>query len=220
MQDHCWQKIGIQGDRSCPELEKYTHCRDCHVYRRAGQGLLDRPAPEGYIEEWTELVARKDAGDRSVSAGFSVAIFRLGDEWLGLPAGLFQLVVAPLPVHQIPHRSDRLLQGLVNVQGKLLLCVAMAELLKIERLDEQPKIEHVGKSPRLIVMMQKADTWAFQVDEFSGIQRFHLEDQSNVPSLSSQALSSFTQNILRWQEKQISYLDPERLFESLRRQIL
>ena len=28
----CWNRIGVRGDRSCPELKQYVHCRNCPVY--------------------------------------------------------------------------------------------------------------------------------------------------------------------------------------------
>jgi len=34
--ERCWNFIGIEGDRSCPQLATYTHCRNCPVYSTAG----------------------------------------------------------------------------------------------------------------------------------------------------------------------------------------
>ena len=28
----CWNKIGVRGDGSCPELKQHAHCRNCPVY--------------------------------------------------------------------------------------------------------------------------------------------------------------------------------------------
>ena len=28
----CWNKIGVRGDGSCPELARHVHCRNCPVY--------------------------------------------------------------------------------------------------------------------------------------------------------------------------------------------
>ena len=38
----CWNKIGVRGDGSCPELEKHIHCRNCPTYTAAASMLLDR----------------------------------------------------------------------------------------------------------------------------------------------------------------------------------
>ena len=29
--DDCWNRIGVSGDRSCPELQAHLHCRNCSV---------------------------------------------------------------------------------------------------------------------------------------------------------------------------------------------
>ena len=57
-ESQCWKEIGIWGDSSCPELKKASHCRNCPVYSAAGIRMLDRPLTPGYLEEWTELLAR------------------------------------------------------------------------------------------------------------------------------------------------------------------
>ncbi|WP_445633698.1 hypothetical protein [Nostoc sp. DSM 114161] len=30
--ESCWNVIGIEGDRSCPQLSIHAHCRNCPVY--------------------------------------------------------------------------------------------------------------------------------------------------------------------------------------------
>ena len=81
--EQCWNRIGVRGDRSCPELLKFTHCNNCPVFAAAGRRFLDAPSPAGYLDEWTTRLAARDdtrEGDES-----SVLVFRLGDEWLALP---------------------------------------------------------------------------------------------------------------------------------------
>ena len=40
--DDCWNRIGISGDRSCPELVQHVLCRNCPVFE-AGAGVLRSP---------------------------------------------------------------------------------------------------------------------------------------------------------------------------------
>ena len=49
----CWNHIGVSGDQSCPELETFIHCRNCHVFAAAARTFFDRPAPEGYLAGWS-----------------------------------------------------------------------------------------------------------------------------------------------------------------------
>ena len=39
----CWNEIGVHGDGSCRELQKFILCRNCPVYSSAVVRLLDRP---------------------------------------------------------------------------------------------------------------------------------------------------------------------------------
>ncbi len=80
----CWNEIGVAGDRSCLELKTYTHCRNCPVYSRAGRQLLQRQAPAGYLNEWTNLLTHHQ--EEQPLNTISVGIFRLGGEWLALHA--------------------------------------------------------------------------------------------------------------------------------------
>ncbi len=240
MQQTCWSQIGVQGDRTCSELETVVHCQNCSVYSQAGRSLLDRPAPAGYVAEWTAMLAQTQTQQTDYRTVISVAIFRLGQEWLALPARLFNQVLEPTPVHSLPHRRDRILRGIVNVRGQILLCVSLHELLGIPADPESPitsqmsspqtgqptgatQLTHrrkVGSYPRLVVMAKQRNTWAFEVDEFYGLHRCQSEQLQNAPAFSSQSLAGFSQSILPWHEQNVSYLNADCLFNALQQQAL
>lgn len=133
MTQKCWSDIGVWGDFTCPQLVDDIHCHNCSVYGQVGQDLLERPDLEGYTAEWTALMAlpRDPSQAKTRQDRLSVTVFRLGQEWLALPASIFHQVVSPNPVHSLPHRRDPLLRGIVNVRGQLLPCVSLHELLNI-----------------------------------------------------------------------------------------
>ena len=58
--DDCWNRIGVYGDRSCPELSTFVHCRNCPVFAAAARSLLRPPRPEGYLAEWVRWLADAD----------------------------------------------------------------------------------------------------------------------------------------------------------------
>lgn len=208
---NCWKEIGVAGDYSCPELATAIHCYNCKVYGELGQTLFERAAPSGYWEEWRHRLAqlpRSEAQEQTLLVG----VFRLGDELLGLPANVLEMVLSPGAVHHIPHRSDRLLRGLVNVKGQLLLCAALEELLHLQGNGQR---ERQDRQRRMVVMARKEEVWAFEVHDFLGIVRFTTEDQSNLPSLSSKTLEHFTQMILRWQGHDVNFLDVNGIFDAL-----
>lgn len=215
MENTCWNTIGVGGDRTCPELPAVTHCQNCPVYSQGGRELLERPAPGDYIADWTASVAvPRNRQKESLDGTLSVAIFRLGQEWLALPAETIHQATNPKPVHSLPHRRDRVLRGIINVQGQLLLCVSLQELLGIPS-SEASENGTSGNYQRAIAIRRQKEIWIFEVDEFYGLQRFPLDAPRNAPTLNSKILESFTLSILPWSDRHVSYLDADLLFVSL-----
>lgn len=130
LKDDCWNRIGVKGDRSCPELSKYVHCRNCPVFTAAGQQLFEREPPPGHLAEWTQRLAEPDVVAELGTV--SVLVFRVGDEWLAMEIPLLVEIAELRPIHTIPHRSNAVLAGLVNIRGELHLCVSFGGLLGIE----------------------------------------------------------------------------------------
>ena len=57
----CWDRIGVQGDASCPELKQHVHCRNCPVYSAGAMQLLDR-------EMAADALLRRDQPSRAAEA--------------------------------------------------------------------------------------------------------------------------------------------------------
>jgi chemotaxis-related protein WspD len=214
--DDCWNRIGVRGDRSCPELQAHVHCRNCPVYAGAADRLLDAVPPAGYLDEWTELFARDkaQAGDHDRA----VVIFRLGREWLALPAALFREVAPLRTVHTLPHRRDGVVSGIVNVRGELLVCVALDRLLGVEAAgDEAGPMQ--GKHPRFLVLGRKGERIVFRADEVHGIHRFDPKALQPVPASLGRTATSLTTAMLRWQERSVGCLDEQKLWQTLNRSL-
>src|SRR5580692_7426061 len=84
--NQCWQQIGVWGDRSCPELQKVTHCHNCPVFAAAGRRFLDAPSPADYLVEWTARLGTSE--DDELGEELSILVFRISDEWLALPVNV------------------------------------------------------------------------------------------------------------------------------------
>ena len=41
--DDCWNRIGVCGDQTCPELTRFVHCHNCPVFSTASERLLTAP---------------------------------------------------------------------------------------------------------------------------------------------------------------------------------
>lgn len=215
--DDCWNRIGVSGDRSCPELEAQIHCRNCPVFSAAARGFFDRPAPAGYLADWTRLLAEPEAPVESDDV--SLLLFRLSGEWLALSTRVVAEVTAQRPVHRIPHRSDRVLTGLVNLRGQLQLCVSMDGLLGVEPRAESSREAGAGGDaapPRLVVIRKDSTTWAFPADEVPGVHRLPRGGLRNVPATLANPATSFSQAVFSWRGRSVGYLDDQRIFSALR----
>lgn len=225
----CWNHIGVDGDRSCVKLETVIHCRNCPVYSTAGRSLLEREPPFDYLNEWTAVVAlpqEEPSRAFDLAVGFrigravdtlSVIIFRLGDELFALPVQVLQEVTDPCVIHTLPHRSNDLLLGLVNIRGEILLCASLGHLLGLETTTNPPSSR---MNLRMLVVGQKDSKWVFPVDEVQRISRIHLKELKAVPVVVSQANETYTLGVLDWQNEKVNYLDAELLLDTLARRIL
>ena len=210
--DDCWNRIGVKGDGSCPALGKVGHCHNCSVFASAGQSLLERCPSREYLEEWTRRLARDE---RSAAAEMlALLLFRLGEEWFGLDVRCAVEAAPARPPRRIPHRSDRLLAGLVNIRGELHLCVNLHELLEIERTDKQ-----VEAAPRLLVIEHRQQRWVFQADEIMGVQRVPRSEIGTTPSTVSRSRSPCTRGVFVRDEHAIGLLEEKILFDTLKRRI-
>ena len=224
----CWHRIGVNGDRTCPELPTHVHCRNCPVFAAAARTFFDRPAPEGYLAEWTRWLADsdglksrgeqggegdlEDGGALDQREGVSFLIFRLGSEWLAFRTRTVAEVTTPRPVHRVPHRSNRVLTGLVNLQGRAELCVSLHGLLGVDATAAE------SSTPRLVVLRDRgrAETWAFVADQVLGVHRVPSSQWRAVPSTLVNPAVGFSQAILSWNERSIGLLDEQRVFAALR----
>jgi chemotaxis-related protein WspD len=216
VENDCWNRIGIRGDRSCPELLRVGHCHNCPVFAAAGRHFLDAPSPPGYLEEWTQRLASPIEQAPADLCG--VLIFRLAEEWLALPVQVLLEVTTPRPVHRIPHRGG-ILAGLVNIRGELHLCAHLEQVLGLARprKEDGPKKEEV-RSPRerLLVVRRDAERWVFRVDEVDQVHRLPLRELTRVPATVGRASSRLTRGVFHWEGRPIGLVDDERLFATLR----
>ena len=199
--ERCWEEIGVFGDGSCPRLQSCLHCHDCSVYAGYGRRLFDRAPPAEYLADRASLLsgAKDDAGGAAESA----VVFRLGAEWFALPSVCIREVAMPAPVHVIPHRSSRVLLGLVNITGGLELCVSLHALLGP---DAAPR-EEDGARRRLVVFAHAGQTWVFPVEEVQGVQPFERASIQPPPVTVARAAATYTRGVITGADRSICFLD-------------
>jgi len=214
--DDCWNRHGIfsRSDERCERLLEYGHCRNCPLYAEMGRRLLDRPIPDGYQEELTRIYEQKPTA-KPVKAA-TVFVFRAGDEWLALDSSLIHEVVPMGPIHTIPHKSSRIFRGLVNVRGRLELCVSIGGVLRIERA---PRRLH--QPERLILAVKKGQSVVFPVSEVLGHQVVPPERVKPLPVTVSGSKAVYTKGIVPITERgiEVGLLDDQLLFRILTRNL-
>ncbi len=214
--DDCWNRIGVwreKGDR-CPELDNVIHCRNCSVYSDAGRKLLNTEPPDEYRSEWTKILAQDK--EKSLINVQSAFVFRAGEEWLALPAAMIHEVVNMSLIHSIPNINNKVLRGVVNIHGKLELCVSIGRVLGIEKLEVEETEDPQYVSPeRLVVVIQKGHIIAFPVSEVLGIVRYTPDMIKDLPVTVSGSKAVYTTGILCVGDKDVGLLKDKPLFKTL-----
>lgn len=205
--DSCWKRIGIWGDRSCAELKAHVHCRNCPSYAAGAARLFEVELSPENLAEQTARCAQPKAVVRPGTR--AVVVFRLGAEWLALPAVLFRSIAPQRRVHSLPHRRDGLVLGVANLRGELIVCVSLAAALGLAAGPE------ANTATRLAVVARGGDRFVFPADEIAGLHRFSDEDLLPVPATLAHAQATYTRGILPWQGRSVAILDEELLFYTL-----
>jgi chemotaxis-related protein WspD len=213
----CWNRIGVRGNASCPDLEQHVHCRNCPVYSAGAMLLLDSDPPAGYCADWTSHFAKAD--DTAELDTQSVVIFRVGAEWLALSTGVVSEFVNLLPIHSLPHRRNGIVMGLVSVRGELLVCVSLGQLLGVEpAIEPRPEKGGIARG-RLLVIRREDWRTVCPVDEVHGIHRIETRESRDIPATVAKAAATYSRALLHWNTQSVALLDDELLFYTLKRSL-
>ena len=237
----CWRVIGVGGDRSCPELETYIHCRNCPVMANAAEAFFNRAPPDGYLDEWRRVL--ETTSENTESSGLSVLVFRLADEWFSLAAESLTEVTPLRKIHTIPHRSNSVFAGMVNVRGQLLLCCSLHGLLGLRQIDplvlkQRKTLDQKSDDNRSIQLSDDAAIlaperllvtslttsrvtrrWTFPVNEVAGVHRISEEELRDVPSTVGKPGQRFSSALFSWNSRTVSLLDTNQIFDGIHEQI-
>ncbi len=212
---YCWKVKGIYGDGTCPELVRLIHCRRCSVYATAGRQHLDRDLPSAYVEERAAVMALPKETARLGT--LSVMVFRLCGEKFAVKTIYFQEAAEPSPVHTLPLKVNRIFRGIANINGELLLCLSVADLL-----DLTSEAQENGPAPayeRMLVVGREGQRFVFPVEQILGVHRIAPEDLGEVPATLSRSARALTRGIFLLNGRPVGLLDEERLFPAMTRSL-
>ncbi|HPC85792.1 MAG TPA: chemotaxis protein CheW [Smithellaceae bacterium] len=212
---YCWKVKGIFGDGSCAELPRLIHCRRCPVFATAGRQHLDRDLPPAYLGERAAVMALpKETGRLGT---LSVMVFRLCGEKFAVKTIYFQEAAEPSPVHTLPLKVNRIFRGIANINGELLLCLSVADLLDLtsEAQDNEPPAAY----ERMLVVGREGQRFVFPVEQILGVHRIAPEDLGEVPATLSRSAKALTRGIFLLDKSPVGLLDEERLFPAMTRSL-
>ncbi len=213
----CWNRIGIRGDGSCPELQRHVHCRNCPAYRAAATHVLERAAAAGVAAVWP--VESADPERRSSAGAESILIFRIGNEWLGLQSAWIKEIVEERTIHSLPHQRNAAVLGIVNIRGALVLCMSLERLLNVDQADGEEKAQSRHLFKPMLVSNGGEHATVFPVDEVHGVHRYSGSELAPVPSTIGQTAAIYSKGILPWRDTTVGVLDGDSLFYAVNRSI-
>lgn len=223
----CWRIVGVSGDRTCQELARFIHCRNCPVMADAARGFFDRPPPPGYLEAWQREL--EPADERPDADAASLLVFRLAQEWLALPSALLMEVTSVRRIHAVPHRAGTPLAGMVNIRGRLELCMSLHAILGVaggprESESDDPPGQREKGLPRLLVLerpsAKSTSRWVVGVDDVAGVHRVPSSSLRKIPATVSQSATRCSTSLFDDDAKTVAVLDEVRLFDALERAVM
>lgn len=215
---YCWNSIGIGADRpSCQKLKEFVHCRNCDTFKLKAALLLEMQPSDEYLADWKVFLESEKAEESQ--KGESVFIFRLEKEWLALPTLALKEVSAPSKIHKIPHKSDSVLLGMVNIRGVMQLCFSLKAFIGLESNIQQEKDAQNIFGSRFVVLEKNNAVWVFPVDEILDIYKYDVNKTMNIPPTVSNASATYIKTVFQVKDKAVGCLDDELILSALKRRL-
>ncbi|MCK4742874.1 MAG: chemotaxis protein CheW [Sulfuriflexus sp.] len=202
----CWNKIGVwsNGDNRCEKLDNVIHCYNCDIYSNAGRSLLNRESPEGYGDDWADILA---SGKKLKSKNLqSAVVFRLGSEWLSLPVSIINEITLLKNIYDIPHNHNKKIRGMVNIRGELVICMSLGNLLGVEKPDDD-FIDDEHSINRLITIREDNGYIVFPVSEIDGIVHYEKEKLATAPDTIRNSTTNLIDGVTIVNDKNIGCID-------------
>jgi chemotaxis-related protein WspD len=147
-----------------------------------------------------------------------IFVFRVGEDWLGMPAALVTEVAPERTVHTLPHRARGGVAGVVNVHGSLVVCLSLGAILGLDAAPAATAVRPFARGRMLLVRHGDLRA-ACPVDEVSGIHRVEPAALVDTPAAVAGARACVTQVWMR-RDDTVGVLDETLLGQALRRSLV
>lgn len=215
----CWNSVGVWGRvvPRCPRLDEFIHCQNCDIFHTASLAAYERAIPGDYRLEWTEVLAGNK--EMVVHNTKPVIVFRIGDEWVAIAAGLCKEISRMMKIHRLPHNKSQTLKGVVNNGGEIRICFSLGNLLGIAKASQIFGEEFQAVYARMIVMEVSGRRYVFPVNEIKGLHHYRESELGPLPNTVLASSASYMHGVIKWEDKSIGCLDEALLTSQLERSI-
>lgn len=210
----CWNKIGVwsNSDNRCEKLDDVIHCYNCEVYSSAGRSLLNRESPDGYGDDWADILAsEKKSESKNLQ---SAVVFRLGGEWMSLPVSVINEITLLRNIYDIPHNRNKKIRGMVNIRGELVICMSLGNLLGVEKPDDD-FIGNEHSINRLITIREENGSIVFPVSEIDGIIHYEKDELATAPDTIRNSTKNLIKGVTVVNDKNVGCIDHSALLSEI-----
>ena len=145
----------------------------------------------------------------------AAVVFRLGNEWFALSAGLFQEIIQACNVHRIPHNTNPVLRGTVSIRGELQLCVSLGHILGLEKVENKGEDVKKGVYERMVVIKRGDCRYVFPVSEIRDIHHYADSELEAPPATVKSDETSLLKGVVKWNEQYVGCLDDNALLAAI-----
>ncbi len=158
-------------ERGRPNADPVLSVRSEASADQAIQRLLDQPLLPDDLREATERVARPlQPPEKEI---LRLLAFQLSGERFAVEARSVAKVTYAVGIHRIPHRSNAVIRGFCHVDGDLLLCADLGNLLELEPANPpEPKQAGRGRCRQPTANDRarvSGTTWGIEVEAVDGV---------------------------------------------------
>ena len=174
---------------------------------------LNLPIPDGQREIWASQLSAK-LQITSASLQIRRFVFRMGAEWFGIEPRVLSLTLPDIRPRQLPHQPDGLVEGLINADGRIVVCIRMARVWDILPSPLPP-----GQNRRILVLNIEGWTFAIRTEEVLGIEDFLEENIQPLPMGAPEALRRCGQGVAIHQTRAVSLFHAAPFAEEVRKKL-
>jgi chemotaxis signal transduction protein len=180
---------------------------------QAIQRLLDQPLLPDDLREATERVARPlQPPEKEI---LRLLAFRLSGERFAVEARSVAKVTHAVRVHRIPHRSNAIIRGFCHVDGDLLLCADLCNLLELEPTTDlgqtTPADSDITNQQRMIVLECQGRLWGIEVEAVDGVIPVVPASLQAPPLTVDAQRGHYTAHVMELQNRLVAVLDLPRV---------